>query len=360
MGSFSSKIRVVPYNESSFYVGNTNNNELINGDGKFIDNDGNCYMGKFYDGKFNGYGTMQFKDNPFYDVYPIYYKGNWKDNCKEGYGELDFSDGSKYIGNFHLDEIHGKGKYIYLDGSYYEGEFVGGEQVGYGKLVSVDGIIIYKGQWLKNTYHGPGKYYYDNGKIMYKGNWSYGECHGLGVMYHEDGTKNYKAIFENGQVVENLEDFNTVIEVIDCENNIPNTLDPSPINISSNNDIPSYPNLPGSIDNVPPPTTIRGIVADNAVPPPVYDKVSFVPKPSAPLRLPKPSAPPQLPKPVNSGIFNNRNTVKELVRQNPLCRNNNSKKEFINPLLIKVSNKKQITPNNKNSSYVVTHNPFNL
>ena len=323
MGSFSSKIKVVPYNDSAYYLGNTNKNDIIEGDGKFVDNDGNCYMGKFADDKFNGKGSMLYKDDDFFDVFPVYYKGHWKDNYKDGFGELDFSDGSKYIGNFHLDEIHGKGKFIYSNGSYYEGNFIGGEQVGYGKLFTADGILIYKGNWLRNTYHGQGKYYYTNGYLMYKGNWSYGECHGIGTLYHENGSKNIKAIFENGLISETLQDFNTVVEVIEFEKNIPESSETcQPLHTEQNN----------------------------------------ISKVISPLRLQCMAVPPpKLPEPANSGNFNNKNTTKEVIRVNPLSRNNNSKKNFLNPLTTQVNNDNFIPVSiNSDNSYVVTTNPYNL
>jgi len=82
MGGFTSKIKVVPYTDKSFYLGHTSKQNILEGKGKFIDDNGNCYIGMFSDGKYNGYGTMQYLDYDFdyidNTVTPIFYKGNWK------------------------------------------------------------------------------------------------------------------------------------------------------------------------------------------------------------------------------------------------------------------------------------------
>ena len=58
MGKLSSKHKVVPFSESSYYIGPTNNQDELDGKGKFIDDFGNCYVGHFKNNNFNGYGIM--------------------------------------------------------------------------------------------------------------------------------------------------------------------------------------------------------------------------------------------------------------------------------------------------------------
>lgn len=243
MGGFTSRIKIIPYDDKSFYIGETGEKNILEGEGKFVDNEGNCYIGKFLNGKFNGYGTMHYhnysdiEDN--IDIKQLYYKGQWKDNCREGLGHLEFSDGSKYIGNFHFDEIHGEGKFFYSDGSYYEGTFNVGTQSGLGKLFSPNNKLIYYGYWSNNTFHGFGKYYHDNGNIYYKGSWIHGQCQGVGMLFFKDGKKNYEAIFYQGLPTKIIKNF------VKSKNYSMNQ------NINFNN-IPSYHNSNMYINNNPP------------------------------------------------------------------------------------------------------------
>lgn len=202
MGSFSSKHQVVPFNNDSYYIGPTNNNNELDGQGKFIDELGNCYVGSFKNNNFNGYGVMNYdlkSHYPDYKVLPTYYEGNWKDNTKHGKGTIYYSDGSKYQGLFKFDELHGKGKFTFPSGIYYIGYINTGNITGFGTLFTQNNLPIYKGYWLKNLYHGKGTYFED-GKLYYIGCWSSGYCNGFGTIYDTKGYKSYKAIFKNGQI----------------------------------------------------------------------------------------------------------------------------------------------------------------
>jgi len=166
MGNKTSKNKIIPFNNGSYFVGKTNDSVKINGKGILTDENGNKYIGNFKDNKLNGYGEVFYNNQTF-----VHYKGYWINDFKHGKGELHFSDGSKYNGKFMYDEPHGFGKFEYPDGSFYIGNFKCGFIFGKGKYYSKDKKILYEGEWFLNKRSGYGKSFNENGKIEYKGNW---------------------------------------------------------------------------------------------------------------------------------------------------------------------------------------------
>lgn len=221
MGKLSSKHQVVPFSENSYYIGPTNNQDELDGNGKFVDEFGNCYVGHFKNNNFNGYGTMKYNQASYINemrVLPIQYEGYWKDNNKHGKGTIHYTDDSKYVGEFKFDELHGKCKYIFSDGMYYVGNMKLGNITGYGSLYTADKKLVYKGYWLDNLYNGKGSYYED-GNIYYNGKWSAGCCHGVGVIYDDRGKKCYKAIFNKGKIDKVLQKYYYIKPTIKYSNN---------------------------------------------------------------------------------------------------------------------------------------------
>ena len=81
-----------------------------------------------------------------------YYIGNWNNGVKDGKGILYYKNGNiLYEGHFHNGKFEGKGKFYLENGGYYEGEF------------------------KNNLMHGKGKIYDKNGDISYDGEFSFGE-----------------------------------------------------------------------------------------------------------------------------------------------------------------------------------------
>ena len=211
MGIKNSKIKVLPYDNESFYVGETTKKRLSkipNGKGKFTDICGNVYIGEFANNQFNGHGTIHYNINEFLDDdgdileefsgEHLAYEGDWRNNVKHGRGELTFLDGTTYIGNFEFDEMHGMGKIFYQNGDYYIGEFKLGLQHGRGCLFNSNDEKLYDGQWINNCFHGKGTYYYTNGNVRYEGNWFQSLAHGLGILYNNDKSVKFYGLFENG------------------------------------------------------------------------------------------------------------------------------------------------------------------
>ena len=50
----------------------------------------------------------------------------------DGVGIMFWEDGTKYEGQFKLDQPHGKGRKIFSNGEYYIGHFAYGKANGYG------------------------------------------------------------------------------------------------------------------------------------------------------------------------------------------------------------------------------------
>lgn len=118
--------------------------------GPYLYPEGETYIGQYYQGDREGYGTQVWPDGSIYEGYFLenkfsgygrfihkegdYYIGNWKDGMADGDGKLVHVDGSLYEGNWVMDEKSGKGKQIWIDGSSYEGEFKDNAINGFGNF----------------------------------------------------------------------------------------------------------------------------------------------------------------------------------------------------------------------------------
>ena len=91
------------------------------------------YEGDFADNKFNGYGSIEFKNNDSY-------QGYFKNGVYHGDGKYETQTGV-YNGEFKGGKYEGRGIYRWKDGSYYDGEYRSGKRNGFGRLVK--GELIY-------------------------------------------------------------------------------------------------------------------------------------------------------------------------------------------------------------------------
>ena len=71
-------------------------------------------------------------------------------NC---FTSFNFIDGSKYIGEWKDDEMHGQGTYTYANGDKYVGEYKDGTRHGLGTYTSAGGEVI-KGLWEIDEFKG--------------------------------------------------------------------------------------------------------------------------------------------------------------------------------------------------------------
>ena len=140
-----------------------NNGKFINGklegNGKFIWENGAYYIGQFKNGKKNGKGTIYYKNGN------IMYEGDFLNDKREGNGKLIMKNGQYYVGQFKKGKKHGKGIDYYKNGNImYEGDYINGKLEGNGKFVWKNGQY-YVGEFKNGKRNGKGIIYYKNGNI---------------------------------------------------------------------------------------------------------------------------------------------------------------------------------------------------
>ena len=95
------------------------------------------------------------------------YKGQWLLDDKDGNGIFVDSDGAKYIGQFKGDLFHGKGVETSMHGKY-DGEWKEGVRHGYGEEDWHETGDRYEGYYVEGARHGQGKLIYADG-TLYQG-----------------------------------------------------------------------------------------------------------------------------------------------------------------------------------------------
>ena len=82
------------------------------------------YKGEYKDGKRHGYGKYIWKDEKFRGTK---YIGNWQQNQMHGKGTMFFGNGDRYVGEFMYDKFDGEGTYYYSNGTKIEGMWFDGK-----------------------------------------------------------------------------------------------------------------------------------------------------------------------------------------------------------------------------------------
>jgi len=168
---------------------------------EYGDNYLNYYDGSSYKGDLiycensdyvrEGFGVMKYSDNK------SSYSGYYKNNLKNGYGKFIYNNGDIYEGEFLNGIKSGNGKFTFIDGKTYEGEFLNDVIWGYGKLISTidNKSFIYEGEWQNDKKHGKGKYIFkelcnDNDDIKiyeeFEGTWVDDKKHGKGKYIYKE------------------------------------------------------------------------------------------------------------------------------------------------------------------------------
>ena len=123
-------------------------NGNFEGNGKYIYEDGEYYIGQWKNGLKHGKGILYNKNGN------IIYEGDYVNGKKEGNGKFILESGEYYIGQFKDDAFNGKGKLYYKNGKViYDGDFVNQKREGYGKYYYGTGEY-YEGQWKNNLKNG--------------------------------------------------------------------------------------------------------------------------------------------------------------------------------------------------------------
>tara|TARA_B100001123_G_C15274095_1_gene1011467 strand:- start:662 stop:1930 length:1269 start_codon:yes stop_codon:yes gene_type:complete len=146
--------------------------------GKFVDNEGIKFAGKFKNGKISE-GTATYPGG-------AEYVGKFINNKPEGQGTFTFSDGSNHFGEWKNGKANGSGIKTWKDGREYAGEFKNDQLHGAGTLTYPDGSK-YVGNFIDGKRHGEGTLTYSSGKT-YIGKFVAGYEHGEGTCFNEDGS----------------------------------------------------------------------------------------------------------------------------------------------------------------------------
>ena len=79
---------------------------------------GDEYNGNWTDFKMNGFGVLTYSHSPDHR-----YQGDWKDNQKHGKGKEFFADGSTFEGNFYQGKKQGHGCFQWKQNSKFTCQF---------------------------------------------------------------------------------------------------------------------------------------------------------------------------------------------------------------------------------------------
>src|SRR5262249_20377257 len=111
--------------------------------------DGSIYRGAMRGAVLHGKGEYVSKSYK--------YDGEWNDGLKQGEGPYVWENGDRYVGHFSADRPDGKGKYQFANGDAYEGEVQSGVISGRGAYTSKNGDV-FEGSFVGGKPHGVGVY----------------------------------------------------------------------------------------------------------------------------------------------------------------------------------------------------------
>lgn len=184
--------------------------QIPDGYGTLIYENGDKYEGQWSNGLINGYGTMTYADgskkeggwtdgNLMFEViigngntityrgayYNATYTGKLLNILPHGYGTLVLDNGDKYEGEFKFGKKNGKGTYTWADGTTYVGEWKNDMHNGYGIYTTSEGT--YTGNFKDNNPDGYVTMVLKSG-LKYEGEFKSGLRHGKGYQLQSDGT----------------------------------------------------------------------------------------------------------------------------------------------------------------------------
>ncbi len=101
--------------------------DCANGDGTFVYNGGDKYLGTFKNGVREGKGTLDYASGD-------QYVGEFAGDKRNGNGTYKFANGDVYVGQFRDGERNGTGVYTFKEGPVFEGSFSNDGKSGSGSL----------------------------------------------------------------------------------------------------------------------------------------------------------------------------------------------------------------------------------
>lgn len=187
------------YENGSKYEGLWNEDNLVFG--RYIDPEGNLFVGDFINFKLNKQGILHKLSNYTYNGNFVdyeksgigkeentdyIYEGEFKSNKKHGNGRQIYKIlGDFFSGEFCNDNINGHGLYCFKNGEKYNGTFEEGLMNGFGTYTWPDGSE-YSGEYAKNLKHGNGIFKMASGKV-FDGPFAFGKPHGNGKLTNSKG-----------------------------------------------------------------------------------------------------------------------------------------------------------------------------
>lgn len=173
---------------------------VVNGNatgiGTLTYNNGSKYVGQFRDNIMHGFGVLVVGKK---DIY----MGSFKRGVRDGYGIGMLENGDVYEGQYKNDLRDGLGKYTYPNGDFFWGEFIGGKQSA-GGVFSWHNGLKYIGDFNAEMPDGFGTLTSKSfdlpglkGCRKYVGNFSAGKRHGFGRCYDNSNQLLYEGQFFN-------------------------------------------------------------------------------------------------------------------------------------------------------------------
>ena len=117
-----------------------------NGQGTYVWDSGNKYVGEWKYGKQDGQGTKTWAGGDEY-------VGEYKENKWHGQGALTWANGDKYVGEWKDSKRNGLGTYTWASGDEHVGEWKDNNRNGIGTYTRPDGGTK-TGVWVNDEYFG--------------------------------------------------------------------------------------------------------------------------------------------------------------------------------------------------------------
>ena len=155
-------------------------NDILTGEGRYIEDGKLEYNGSFVNGEFHGNGSIRYANG-------MKYQGEWFEGKMQGQGSLTTTDGDTYIGEMDDNKFNGEGTLTKATGDIYSGFWIDGVLNGQGSLTTKGGLL-YVGGFADNLFHGSGSLTYPDGG-HYEGSFSNGMFHGKGFETYANGKK---------------------------------------------------------------------------------------------------------------------------------------------------------------------------